>query len=273
MDEETAKRLVTFLSHERMKTLIEQTGSETRAIDLHRKVLALGCELMTLIAVVEIGLRNTVVENLTQHFERGDWLQRSPGNFRWRTQEDDSIKKAISQARRAAYAKLSQAQKADLDMKAFPRGRNPGTPHRERVKARQRAIPVTDGQVVAELSLGFWKGLYRRKYQHTLWAPTLKRTFPNRALTRSGVASELEAIYQARNRLAHHEPVLHKRFAATVDAIGFVARELGARAEEEEGPLSVLLRDDLERVKRTGNELSRLLHSLGRKRDVGKRRT
>ncbi len=141
------------------------------------------------------------------------------------------------------------------------------------MKARQSAIPATDGQVVAELSLGLWKRLYGRKYQHTLRAPTLKRTFPNRALTRSRVASELEAICQARNRLAHHEPVLHKRFRETVDAIEFVARELGARPQEDEGPLRLLLRDDLERVKRSGNELSKLLHSIGRQRDAGKRRT
>ena len=156
----------------------------------------------------------------------------------------DIMPKAIKQAKRAAYAKLSQAQKARLDVAVYPQGVPERTSHVARVQARQQQISVTDGQVVAELTLGFWKGLYGPKYQQTLWRPALKRTFPNRKVARSRVAAELEAIYQARNRLAHHEPVLHKRFRETVGAIAFVAAELGTRPETGEAPLNLLLRDN-----------------------------
>ena len=271
MDEETARRLVEFLSQERLEALVKRTGDTSRAIELHQEILALGCELMKVIAIVEIALRNTVVANLTRHFGAGNWLQRSPGNFSWRKDEQRSIRRAVNNARRAAYAKLSQAEKAKLDMAAFPDRPREGTPHLERVKARQARIAVSDGQVVAELSLGFWKGLFGRKYEHGLWGPTLKRTCPNRTVTRSAVASQLEAIYQARNRLAHHEPVLHKRFRETVGAIKFVARELDARREEDVAPLTLLLRDDLEHVTRSGNELSRQLPSGSRPKEEGGR--
>ena len=228
------------------------------------EILALGCELMKVIAVVAVALWNTVVTNLTQHFSVADWLQRSPGQFRWRAHDRSRIKNAIKHARWAAYAELSQAEKAELDRKANPDGWHPKTPHVARVKRRQERIPVSDGQVIAELALGFWKGLYGQKNQHALCRPTLKRTFPNRGVSRSGVASQLEIVYQSRNRLAHHEPVLHKRFRETVGAIEFVIRELGTLPEEDEGPLSRLLRDDLARVALSGNELSKRLYAIGR---------
>ena len=110
-------------------------------------------------------------------------------------------------------------------------GWHPRTPHVVRVQRRQDKISVTDGQMISELALGFWKGLYGQKYQHTLRVPTLKRTIPNRKISRSEVASRLETIYQSRNRLAHHEPVLDKRFGDTVGAVEFVIRELGTRPE------------------------------------------
>ena len=245
MDVETAKRLVAFLSHEELEGLIDRTGAEFQSIELHQEILAFGCELMKVITIVEVALRNTVAANLTQHFRAADWLQRSLGQFRWRPHERSRIRTAIKQAKRAAYAKLSQAEKSDLDRRASPDGWHPETPHVAKVKSRQELIPATDGQVIAELALGFWKGLYGEKCQHALWRPTLKRTFPNREVSRSAVASLLEMVYQSRNRLAHHEPVLHKRFRETVGAIEFVIRELGTLPEEDEGPRSLLLRDDL----------------------------
>ena len=92
-----------YLSHERLAPWIELTGSVPRAIELHQEILALGCDLMKVIAVVEVALRNTVVANLTQHFMVEDWLQRSPGQFRWREHERSRINSAIKFARRAAY--------------------------------------------------------------------------------------------------------------------------------------------------------------------------
>jgi hypothetical protein len=41
-------------------------------------------------------------------------------------------------------------------------------------------------------------------------------------MKRAQIAENLEHIYQARNRLAHHEPVLHKRFRDAIAAIEFV---------------------------------------------------
>jgi hypothetical protein len=74
----------------------------------------------------------------------------------------------------------------------------------------------------------------------------LKKTFPNKALKRAQVADKLEDVYQARNRLAHHEPVLHKRFRDTITAIEFVAENLGAPVPSNNTPLAKLIADDLQ---------------------------
>lgn len=83
---------------------------------------------------------------------------------------------------------------------------------------------LTPGRVVAELSFGFWTALVGPKYEKRLWVPHLHRAFPNALrpvdpqalprkkpamLDRSGIASRLEGVRQLRNRIAHHEPILH----------------------------------------------------------------
>lgn len=255
MDEETTKRLVAFLSRDRLQALIELTGSEADSIELHQDALSLGCEMMKVIATIEIALRNTVVANLNHHFGVENLFQHPTERLQWKEYEQDSINKAVRQVRRAVYAKLSQAEKAELDAQAYPDGRPAETTHSQRVRARQGRITVSEGRLVAELTLNFWKRLYGPRYEHALWRPTLKRTFPNPGLARGQIAAQLEIIYQSRNRLAHHEPVLHNRFTETVKAIRFVIRELQAHPDECDTPLSRLLRDDIDRVTRSGERL------------------
>ena len=255
MDEETTKRLVAFLSRDRLQALIELTGDEADSIELHQDALSLGCELMKVIATIEIALQNTVVANLNHHFGVENLFQHPPASFQWREYEQYSIDKAVSQAIRAVYTKLSQAEKAELDAQAYPNGRPAETNHSQRVRSRQDRITVSEGKLAAELTLNFWKRLYGPRYEHALWRPTLKRTFPNPDLARGQIAAQLEIIFQSRNRLAHHEPVLHNRLPETVRAFRFVIRELQALPDECDTPLSRLLRDDIDRVTWTGERL------------------
>jgi len=103
--------------------------------------------------------------------------------------------------------------------------------------------------VIAELTLYFWKRLYGPEYDQTLWRTTLKRTFPDKTIKRAEIAAQLEHVYQTRNRLAHHEPVLHKRLEDTVRAIEFVIQRLEAKTPNGEMPLARLLENDLVDVK------------------------
>ncbi|GAA1100438.1 MULTISPECIES: Abi family protein [Mycobacteriales] len=79
-------------------------------------------------------------------------------------------------------------------------------------KARSRLRdPETTGRVVAELSFDFWRFLLVRNHEVTIW----------RVLRRHGMAHYpqpqprqpfedcVQRIYKLRNRIAHHEPLIH----------------------------------------------------------------
>jgi hypothetical protein len=208
-----------MLSEERLNNLVLLTGSRKMAIELHQETLHVGASLMTVIAAVEIALRNTVCNNLTRHFGVPNWLLQPPVPFQWRGPEQKKVAMALDSARRAEYSKLNQSQKHGLDNMAYPKGRPPGRSHLDRAKDRRKQIHVSHDKVVSELTLYFWKRLYGPEYDQTLWRETLKRTFPYKKLARADIATKLEHIYQARNRIAHHEPVLHKRFYDTMNSI------------------------------------------------------
>lgn len=237
--------LTLMLSPERLTALIALTGSAQTAIELHQETLQLGASLMNVTATVEIALRNSVCENLSQHFGVSNWLLQPPVPFQWREPERKKITAAQDSARRAEYSKLSQAGKAGLDTLAYPRGRPPNTSHLKRAQDRRKRIIVSEGKVIAELTLYFWKRLYGPEYEQSLWRTSLKRTFPHKKLSRAEVATYLEQIYQSRNRLAHHEPVLHKRFENTMKAIDFVLRHLETAPPSCATPLANLLASDI----------------------------
>ena len=238
--------IAVLLSPERLAALTALTGATRTAVELHQATLSLNADLMNVIAGIELSLRNSVCENLTVHFGAPGWLIRPTAPFHWKAIENGIVQKALDSARRAEYSKMTQAQKAALDARAFPQGRPANTSHLKRAVARRRQIPVSDGKVIAETTLYFWKRLYSSDYEQTLWRTTLKKTFPNKATKRAQVADKIEDIYQARNRLAHHEPVLHKRFRDTITAVEFVAENLGATAPSKDTPLAKLIADDLQ---------------------------
>lgn len=237
-----------FLSPERLGKLTQLTGSAKDAIELHQETLSLGVSLMNVIATIEISLRNSICENLSQYFATPDWLLNPPAPFTWKKDDRNKAPDALKQARRAEYAKLTQAEKAALDGQAFPNGLPQNLSHRDRVTARRNQIPVSNGQIIAEITLHFWKRLYSPDYNQELWRTTLKRTFPNTKVTRSQVADHLENIYQTRNRLAHHEPVLHKRFNETMTSIRFVIEHLGEKNPSPTAPLANLVAEAIAEV-------------------------
>ena len=116
--------------------------------------------------------------------------------------------------------------------------------------------------MIAELTLYFWKRLYGPEYEQTLWRTTLKRTFPDKKISRAVVAVQLEHLYQSRNRLAHHEPVLHRRFVDTMAAIDFITQRLGVAAPRPHTPLANLLADDIADVRAKEGALRARLDSF-----------
>ncbi|MBD8555154.1 hypothetical protein IFT84_11550 [Rhizobium sp. CFBP 8762] len=200
---------------------------------------------MNITAVIEIAMRNSICENLSQFFGQANWLLNPPVPFKWKDTEANKINMALGSARRAEYSKLAQDDKHALDALAFPLGKPTNLAHTQRSKQRRAHIQVTDGKIVAELTFYIWKRLFGPDYEHSLWKPTLKKVFPNKRVKRSDVADNLEIVYQSRNRLAHHEPVLHSRFTDTIAAIKYLAEHLEASTPSDRTPLYRLIADDL----------------------------
>jgi len=261
LEESEIAQIAVLLSAERLAALSQLTGSTIVAIELHQETLSLGASLMNLTATIEIALRNAVCENLGQHFGVPNWLFQPPVPFLWRPTERGKITGPLDSARRAKYSKLSQAQKGDLDQQAYPNGRPPNTSHLKRAKDRRKQIAVSDGSVIAELTLYFWKRLFGPDYDQSLWRTTLKRTFPNKKISRATVAEKLEEIYQSRNRLAHHEPVLHKRFRGTMTSIQFVIENLGMPDATPDSALAKLVAQEIAEVTSRANALHARLDS------------
>lgn len=240
--ENDIREIALFVSSERLAAFHTITGSERDAIILHQQVLAVGSALAPILAIFEISLRNTVCEQLRTAFGIPGWLKTPPPPFVWGDEEKNKIRDAERHAQRASYAKLTNIQKRALDDIAYPRGVPDNAKHETRVKARQKAIQVTSGQVVAQLTLYFWKRLFSDDYEKTLWKRSLRQIFPNKRLERADVSKHLEVLYQARNRVAHHEPIYDDRLAEVLVAVEFVSQNFRSRRPSDDTPLAKLLR-------------------------------
>ncbi len=230
-----------FLSDERLGPFLRMAGSETDAVTLYLQTMRVGAALMPVIGFLEIAIRNAVSTRLTHHFRTDDWIVAERSPFRWKGDESGHLGKALSHARRAAYAKLDPGAKRSLDASAFPEGMPASITHAARSKRRQSAIVATHGQIVAQLTLFFWKRLFSADYETTLWKPILRPIFPNKEVKRAQVAVHLEALYEVRNRIAHHEPIHGARLSKALLAIKFVVENLECPVPDGTSVLARLL--------------------------------
>jgi hypothetical protein len=165
-------------------------GDKRRAVRLYEwNVMTAGAALSAL-AMVEVVLRNVThvrihdfhsslhVDSAFRWYDEPNWFRGNSKGFTPR--------------------QLEQMTKAKFKAK------DPGV---------GRAARPPEGRIVAELTLGFWRNLYTRAYEHTLWYPALRAGFP--FLTARGpagleaVSDRFDGIHRIRNRVAHHEPLLN----------------------------------------------------------------
>ncbi|MBW7922925.1 MAG: hypothetical protein H3C51_12615 [Rubellimicrobium sp.] len=240
---EDASHISDFLSAPRLRTFLDLTRSGQRedAIELHQATMTMGTAILAVTSLIEVALRNVACRQLDRVFGRPDWLRNPPETLRWSDIEKRAIKTAEKNAQRAAYSKMAGPDKAALDAVAFKDGQDHTLKHKDLAVARQRAIQVSDGQIVAQLTMHFWKRMFSESYEAMLWKRGLKRAFPNKSLTRAEVAVQLDVIYEIRNRLAHHEPVYGRRLEAILGAISFACIHLGNRDENVVSPFAKLI--------------------------------
>lgn len=232
---------VAFVSQARLQYFHNIARTDRDAIELHQLSMRVSAGLMPVVGIIEIAIRNAVCCELEASFQTPDWLYTPPAPFKFRGDEVSKLKQAKGSAQRAAYSKLSNTDKNALDAVAFPSGVPSNINHETHTKRRQQAIQVTNGQVIAQLTLFFWKRLFSKDYESTLWKRALKNVFPNKKLSRADISDHLEALYVCRNRIAHHEPVYGARLKASLEAIDFVAHNFRVRRPSSDTALAKML--------------------------------
>lgn len=84
-------------------------------------------------------------------------------------------------------------------------------------------------QIVANLSFGFWSGMFGKDYDE-LWRECLHKAFPYGDGRRKTIGPALEAVRKLRNRVAHHDSVLGVDVpfeqARILELSGYIAPEL-----------------------------------------------
>lgn len=166
-------------------------GDSAQAIRLYSWNVEASAAFLGAYAVLEVGIRNSMHDQLTAHAGQPNWWDA----IALRDTERDAIDDAIDY----------------LDRRA---GAGNWTP----------------GHLVAELKTSFWEGLLVNKNHALLWVPALIRAFPHSIDRRSDLRLRLERLRLLRNRAAHHEPI-HARdlmidHQYMCELAGFVAPDL-----------------------------------------------
>ena len=168
----TALLLRSHLSVDRLSTYVHAAGGDLdAALALYRWNTEVAAAFWESLGHVEVVLRNALCDRLAERHARlarpGTWLDDPARELQLAARKD------IAKARRRVYLK---------------------------------GKAVAEGQVVAELSFGFWRFLLAKRYTN-LW-PDLAAAFPNAPdRTLGTVEQPVERLYLFRNRLAHHERV------------------------------------------------------------------
>ncbi len=250
MDETNIKDITDLLSPERLGAINKERGFENSVIDasvieLHQESLSLSGALMSIVAVIEIALRNAVYQNLDDYFKTNKRFFQSHQIFAWREVEEKKIINASNFAKRIKYNKLPEHQKRLFEQRArVPKG----TSYYDRLDIICVPIRISDGDIIAQLAFSFWKKIYAGKYEKTLWEKTLKKTFPNEKITRKIIAEYLEIILKTRDRLAHHEPIWLGTFNKTISSIKFITQNLNQPGQNPNSSLAKLLANDIDKI-------------------------
>lgn len=74
---------------------------------------------------------------------------------------------------------------------------------------------MSNGQVVAGLSFGFWVGMLQKRYNPTVWSKQLRLSFDSFPAGRGlkSLGQQASHIVTLRNRISHHEPLLKRNIS------------------------------------------------------------
>ena len=240
-DEADVDELIYFLSTEQMINVCRLTDDKADALSLYQEYLRLASTVMPVVNIIEVSVRNAAHELLAGEIGNSDWLL-EPAAFAWKKEDKQKLKAAINMARRSIYSFLKGPDKTHLDRRAVE-ARTGDDPQQRRIRIidRRKQIRPTKSHVKKELTFSFWKRLFSKAYEKSLWNTCLYQMFPDRGVSRKLVATKLEKIYIVRNKVAHHEPLYLSDMFAFIKAVKFISKHLTLNFSPGLTPLEKLL--------------------------------
>jgi hypothetical protein len=162
-----------IISRERLEPYLNYHKNDlSKAIAHYKSNILIAESFYPLLAVLEIGLRNSIDYQLTKRFNDKEWYDNK--NF-------------VKIATRFQIDRISQA----------------------RTNIYSEKKEITPGRIISELSFGFWTSLFDTKFEMTLWK-NLRLAFsncPKNIRKRKTMSSKFNGIRKLRNRIFHHEAI------------------------------------------------------------------
>ena len=177
-------------------------GNRTRAIELYEWNVRMAGAFHELLSDVEVIIRNAWSRQLMEYS-----LERT-GESDWTKTLPDLLGGPIAgDIERAEKRLRNKGKQANLD------------------------------SLTAEMTLAFWKYLFAKRFRSTLWPAAGKRAFPGAGP--NGIESMsrwMAQVYEVRNRVAHHEPLIRRRIRSDFESCMALVRAVdGTLAEWVEG--------------------------------------
>lgn len=169
-------KIIPFLSSQRFATYRLPGESDAQAFARYQWNIRLAEALVPAFNYFEVGLRNGINNAIANLFGQ-DWLLTKPNGL------------YLSQG---SIEKIQEAKDEFLKIK-----------HR----------PATHGDVLANLSFGFWAGFFHNRHAPVLWNRPKKTwpvIFPNLPAAQwqwQNIKAKVFEVKDLRNRIAHHEPI------------------------------------------------------------------
>jgi len=167
------KAIEQIISPERLAPYLKHhSGNFEKAVNHYKTNIEVSESFYPLLAILEIGLRNSIDFQLRRLFNDESWY------------ENSSFIKIVS---RFQIDRVSEARSCIL---------------------REKKI-ISSGKIISELSFGFWTSLLDSKFEKSLWK-NIRLAFPNcpkKIRQRKTMSSKFNGIRKLRNRIFHHESV------------------------------------------------------------------
>lgn len=182
------KDLTNYFSSPRINRYYIACGnSKTKAAKLYKANLKLAQAFHPLLGILEVSLRNSINNTLSNHFTDTDWIINQKTGF------------MIDPSLTFVYKRTGATKTNNYLLREVKKAES---------RLRKTRTVVTSGKVLSEQTLGFWTDLFAvHNYKILRGKPIKIFTALPSGHGRKQVADELNNIRRFRNRINHNEPI------------------------------------------------------------------